>query len=188
MYDMVCLPARKKEFKEFSKKEAEIYLKWYISEIDSRIFILKRFAKEDGCKCNFDYSPESLIDLWSWFETKIYTEEKSTKELEEEYKKYPEWMHEFISSTKISIETYKIAWDVSVYFGEVLVRNNSELYYGFFSKPKSRMSVNKPVVLGFKHNMDVDPRQIIKVFSLRDLKESNARALYETYLNWVEDI
>lgn len=50
------------------------------------------------------------------------------------------------------------------------------------------MSVNKPVVLGFKHNMDVDPRQIIKVLSLRDLKESNARALYETYLNWVEDI
>lgn len=150
MYDMVCLPVREKKFEEFSKREAEIYLKWYISEIDNRILVLKKYAQNDECKCKFDYTPESLIDLWSWYETKIYKEKKTPKELEEEYKKHPDWMYDYISNTKISIETYKIAGDVSVYFGEVLVRNNSELHYGFFSKPKSRMSVNQPVVLGFK--------------------------------------
>ncbi len=52
MYDMVCLPAREKKFEEFSKKEAEIYLKWYISEIDNRILVLKNMLKMMNVNAN----------------------------------------------------------------------------------------------------------------------------------------
>lgn len=187
-YNMVKLPATKKEIRLFNKKEATEYLEWYVSEIENRVAILKEYAENDGCICEFDYSVESLIDLWMWYETKIKVEKKTVQELEDEYNKIPEWLHNEVSEIKISFDTYKIAWDISVYFGEVLVRNNIELHYGFFSKPKKRQSLNEPVVCGFKNDMDLNPRVLVNTCTHKSMTQIDAKRLFDLYYIWQEFI
>lgn len=43
---------------------------WYKNEIPNRITMLWEYMKEERPESQpFDYSPESLIPLWDWYET-----------------------------------------------------------------------------------------------------------------------
>ena len=36
-----------------------------------------------------------------------------------------------------------------MYMGEIFIRNNPILYWGYFTEPRTDISVNRPVLLGF---------------------------------------
>ena len=185
-YELMTPPFKCKEFDDMNKNDAKEYFDWYISQIGHRISVLKEYAHSENGDIIFDYTPESLIPLWDWYEQKIKLIKKSTKELEEEYKKYPKWVHDSLSHKKISMDTLKIGMDIAIYFAEVVVRScHGKIQWGYFTKPKNRMSVNEPTLLGFKHDMDLNPRLIVLNCTRRSSREKNSTQLFDTYQVWM---
>lgn len=79
--------------------------------------------------------------------------------------------------------------DIAIYFAEVMIRNNaSKVYWGYYTKPKNKVSVNMPVLLGFKGRMALDPRAIVVISTKYSIEESNYNKLYEIYKTWLKYI
>ncbi|GFI58921.1 hypothetical protein IMSAG025_02385 [Muribaculaceae bacterium] len=93
-------------FFELTPKRAKEYFLWFKNEIPNRITMLWEYMKEERPESQpFDYSPESLIPLWDWYETKIKQVPKTKKEIEYSVSKYPKWMEENIRKITMSINS-----------------------------------------------------------------------------------
>lgn len=98
-------------------------------------------------------------------------------------------MREWVSSTEISIETHMFGIDIAIYFAEVIRKNSADkIYWSYYSKPQNRMSVNRPVLLGFRAEMDLDPELIISNCTLQSSEEHNGRRLFNLYKVWIDYI
>ena len=77
--------------------------------------------------------------LWDWYETKIKQAPKTKKEIEYSVSKYPKWMEENIRkiTMKYTEETLSLALDISIYYGETIIKNYPNLYWGAFYKAKA---------------------------------------------------
>lgn len=156
-----------------------------MSQIDHRIQVLKQYIRGENFSVEFDYSPESLIPLWEWYEGHIVLEKKSRKEYRQELRQYPEWMKEHISKTKVSMmKTMKFGSDIALYFAEA-VRKNSDgkISWGYFTG-KKMASVNRPVLMGFMKNMYMDPQTIIYTCTLCSAKKRDKNILLDKYDVW----
>lgn len=188
-YEMMVPPFKHTGFENLKKKETHEYFKWYVSQIGHRIKVLEDYILNEGENIIFDYSPESLIPLWTWYEKKIIIVDKMADEFAEDLSKYPEWMHNEISKTKISLETLKFGMDIAIYFAEIIIKEcNGKIQWGYFTKPKNRMSVNEPTLLGFEGNNDLNPRLIVINCTRRSSRESKNTRLYDVYNTWMEYI
>lgn len=175
------------EFRDMTKEQAQEYFEWYVEQIESHMERLKSEVCSEVEDMRFDYSPESLIPLWTWYEGKIKLIERTEDEISDEEKKYPEWMHAYIDRTKISLYTLRYCLDVALYFAEVIIRScNGKIYWGYFTKPKNRMSVNEPTLLGFKNKMDLEPRLVVLNCTRRSSREAMDTRLYDMYHTWME--
>ena len=190
-YEFMEYPDLLKDFDKMKKKEAEKYFNWYINEINNRILYLKTYMQKDiEGESIFDYTPESLIPLWEWFQTKIEFEEMTENEIQQELEDSPNRLKFLVleDKRKISLNTLSIATDVANYFAEVFRKNNPSIYWGFFTKPKNRISVNEPVLLGFIGNDDLNPRLIISNCIWKSEEQKNPNMLYDIYHVWLEYI
>ncbi len=187
-YELMAPPFEMKEFDEMNKKEAKEHFEWYINEIPNRIEILKNIYEEfGGKKENLDYSINSLEGLWKWYLKNVEIIDKSEKEILDEKSELPEWLKdEEIIPKKISITWLAIAMDISMYLGEVFVRNNPQLKWTFITKPKRIMHVNRPVIGDFK-NDKMDTRHILYILTLKIIKHTtDEKALLNLYNVWME--
>ena len=127
-------------FEDMKKKQAEQYFVWYIDTIEQRIQNLEKYINLTETHMVLDKTPNSLIELWDWFSNHI---EVCTKD-------------DIMSDRrKLSLNTIMIAVDISAYFGEVFIKNNPNIYWGYLSKPKKLHGVNRPRLLGFAGDMSV---------------------------------
>lgn len=188
-YEMMIPPFKHGEFIDMKKKEVQQYFDWYISQVGHRIDILSKQIEKEGLENVIDYSVDSLIPLWEWYEKKIEFVQKDVKEYEKEINQHPAWMQSEILTTKVSCETLKYALDISIYFAEIIIRNSKgKVKWGYFTSPKKRMSVNEPTLLGFKRDMDLNPRLIVLNCTRRSGKEHLNTRLFEMYNTWMSYI
>ncbi|MBO4429419.1 MAG: hypothetical protein J5832_05645 [Clostridia bacterium] len=135
-----------------------------------------------------DFTPESLIPLWKWFGPRIYREEIPQEWYEERIAKQPVWAREFIKKEDLSRETKKILDDIATYFGETMRRNHSDkLHWDYVKKPKSDVSFNRPVLIGFSNSV-LDPRLISQTCCFRYLRTLGKDELYDACLIWQSKI
>ncbi len=80
-YEYMIPPVKNYDFFEFTKEDAKIYFNWYMEEKGHRIEMLEEYVHNAGVDIDFDYSPESLIPLWRWYETIIVSEKKTEEEI-----------------------------------------------------------------------------------------------------------
>ena len=185
-YEMADYPYEYPGFKNMTKKQAEQYFNWYIGIIDERIEYLQKYINADVGNFYLDFTPESLVSLWKWFEPKIYLEELPQEWYEERLAKQPEWAREFIKKEDLSRETKKILIDIATYFGETFVRNYpNKLHWDYVKKPKSDVSYNRPVIKGFLCS-DFDPYLISTTSCYRFLRNDERADLYQLYLVWLK--
>lgn len=144
-------------FEDMKKKQAEQYFVWYIDTIEQRIQNLEKYINLTGTHMVLDKTPNSLIELWDWFSNHIEVCTKDEQELMLELAMRPNWIKAHIMSDrrKLSLNTIMIAVDISAYFGEVFIKNNPNIYWGYLSKPKKLHGVNRPRLLGFAGDMSV---------------------------------
>ena len=185
-YEMMIPPFESVEFRDMNKKQAQEYFDWYIGQADYRVNLLLNAVKEDGIDADFDYSVESLIPLWEWYEDKISYRKLSEAEFQARTSNHPEWMKAHEPDTDLSWETLMYCMEVALYFAEVIIRHNDSIYWGFFTKPKNRGDVNQPVLLGFKHDMDLNPRLIVENCTRRSGREKKPNRLYDMYYTWMK--
>lgn len=188
-YKLMIAPFEHNGFCNLSKKQAEEYFQWYVGQSKSRIDQLHKYIQTTS-KTTFscEYTPESLVDLWDWFETQIYMVKKDEEEYQAELKKFPEWVHNSISRDKFSVQTLAIITDISFYFAETFIKCNPVISWGYFTKPKNEVSVNMPVLLGFKANMKLDPRRVVYICAQKSSEKQDKNRLLDTYRTWVEYI
>lgn len=190
IFELGC-PIDKESFDDFTKEEVAVYFKWYTEHIDERIQYLQSYIDLENPLIKLDFSIDSLVPVWEWYEKKIIVEHYTRRELKKQAKKYPDWLREEILSndTKISIKTLAVCDDLAVYFAEVIRRNNSDrLYWGYYTKPKNRMSVNEPVLLGFVKGIEMNPHDILHTCTLRSSREPDKKRLFDLYHVWMEYI
>jgi hypothetical protein len=177
------------EFNDLTKKQAKEYFEWYIGKIDERMNLLENYIKTTAdSKVVFDYSVESLITVWEWYENNISFEKRPEEEYKKEVESRPYWMKEFISEEETSEETTRFAMDVAIYFAQVFIKYNPSVHWGYFTKPKSRFSVNRPVLLGFTGGDNLDPRHLVAITTLKSNEEKNSYRLYNAYHVWINYI
>ena len=148
--------------------------------------MLLKAIKEDGINYDFNFSIDSLIPLWEWYETKISYRKLEDSEYQSRIKQHPEWMREYINNKDLSWDTLIYCMDVAIYFAEVIIKHNTIIKWGYFTKPRNRADVNQPVLLGFKYDMDLNPRLIVENCTRRSGKEKMKTRLYDMYYTWME--
>ena len=187
-YQGIRPPFELEYFSKMNKKQAMQYFEWFMETKEERFIILQEYIFRDTDKVILDKTPESLIGLWEWFQTKISWEEKTREEIELELKGRPEWMTQIIlaDTKKIADLTLKLAYDIGMYFGEVFVENNSSLYWGIKTKPKALNGVNQPNVLGFLGDVNMYAYGIVQVAIRKEHKETKVTRLFDIYNTWLD--
>ncbi|MCR4651430.1 MAG: hypothetical protein K5662_06710 [Lachnospiraceae bacterium] len=187
-YIMMEIPSGMFTNEKITKKEVRQRFEYYVSQSNSRIDYLHSYIKDTGTNIELDYSPESLIDLWRWYEDQIEVVKKTEEEWNDEISQYPNWMKDWIPREDLSMKTMKISLDVSFYFAEVMIRNNNKIEWGYFTSPKNRIGVNMPVLLGFVNGVDLDPRRIVDVCTRKSTRGKDECRLFNIYNTWLEYI
>lgn len=180
-------PLRFESFGDMNKKEAQEHFEWYISEAPRRIKQLKDFVDKFDLdkRVEFDYSPQSLVDLWSWYVKNVEILDKSETELANEIKSINPLIKNHIRNNKISTMWLAIALDIGIYLAECMIRNNENLKWDVLFKPKSLMCVNKPVIIGFQNDLQMDTSNLIFIQTRKILKgQKKESALIELFNNW----
>lgn len=182
-YNGMTPPFELISFEDMKKKQAEQYFVWYIDTIEQRIQNLEKYINLTGTRMVLDKTPNSLIELWDWFSNHIEVCTKDEQELMLELTMRPDWIKAHIMSDrrKLSLNTIMIAVDISAYFGEVFIKNNPNIYWGYLSKPKKLHVVNRPRLLGFAGDMSVYPYGRVEMCIWKTIETVDNMHLFNMY-------
>lgn len=188
-YDLMRFPFEFNSFRDLTKTQTSQFFEWYVGQSASRITQLYQYAQStNGTALSQDYTPQSLTDLWEWFEPQIAMVEKTAEEYQGELEKFPSWLHNSIPKETMSAKTLALVTDISFYFAETFIRNNPTTHWGYFTKPKNEVSVNIPVLMGFRAKMKLDPRRIVHTCASKSAETRDKNRLFDLYHAWLDYI
>lgn len=110
----------------------------------------------------------------------------TAKEIESRVRMFPKYLESEIqkNTKKFTDETLSLALDISIYLGEVVVKNHPHLRWNYRTRPKREISVYRPVIDGLNYKMTLDSSRIVFVQMLTSVKEQNKNHLYVIYRHW----
>ena len=187
IYKMQIPPFPVKSFDLLTTRQAKEIFKWYTDDILARLDQLQKCIDADvNGTVQLTRGKDSLRPLWSWLVANIQLQELTESDLKESLDAVPKWLHEYIvaGKYKLTTESLSIGMDVAIYLGEVFVHEFPQIYWGFFTKPKSRVSVNEPVLLGFENGLDMNPRRIVDTLMWQCANGKSSEGLYEVFEIW----
>ena len=175
---------------DMKKKQVEQHFNWYMTQIEGRIKQLNEFINLEKKDVVLDKTPESLIDLWEWFQEHIEYEDKTEEEINKSCEGQPEWFQEILrqDTKKMTLLTMALAEDIAIYFSEAMIHNHPQVHWGYLMKPKKLDGVNIPILLGFEGDISSNPRNMVSVCIYKSTDKKNKYQLYETYNKWVDNI
>lgn len=194
MYQKILAPFEIIPFEIMNKREATHYFEWFVSLQSERIEILTKYfnATQEGDSKVLDLTPESLIDLWSWFVPLIRKVDKSQEEQEDELANLPDWviMEVMGDGLKFCDNTDAIIIDIGIYFGAVFLQQYNQLNWGVIHKPKNFVDVNQPIILGFINRKTLNPIRVVNNCAEIDFQKEMdyGRTLIETFQFWTKFI
>lgn len=202
-YD-ILVPPLTKSIEEFSASEAETFFVWFQSQIPHRIdYLAKRCAEYLGInKETIDFSSGSLLFIWKWFLEIAETERTPKLKLDHIKANYSNRQYLFRKyllsqeNNQFSLQTEYILRDIGMYIGEVFVRGNPRIHWGYYTEPKTDISVNRPVLLGFEDSRfsppfptEFDPIHMVRVQAANIWDNTQKETdLLDLYLRWLKFI
>lgn len=140
---------------KMTPKQARAYLKWFVSQIPERMDLLREYV-ESETEGMLDYSPESLISLWEWFEGKIELEMCTDEEIEQRILSHPihirDWFIEelvagkLFTFTNFSNKSLSLALDIAMYYGEAIIKQFPAVKWGCKTTSKMDVDCNIPII------------------------------------------
>lgn len=139
-----------------------------------------------------NYTPESLIDVYSWFLSQVEIYELSEEEIGRELEllsQYPDFIYQdekerlLANPVEMATVDYAIA---GIYYAETIRKNHPQVEWTYFRKPDSYTYLNKSL-LHFEEGEDIyyerEPVDLLFILNQRIQDgEVTARTLYEMYL------
>lgn len=157
------------DFDKMTPEQTKEYFNWFLQQIPSRIkylsFKCAEYLSLPQDKLNL--SPESLILVWRWFLEVAQvgkTPKRELKRLKHALSTFPKSFRQYVvkdCSEALTIGTEYILRDIGMYIGEVFNTHYHHIKWGYYSKPKSDIFVNKPVLLGFKDTSFDPPFELV---------------------------
>lgn len=199
-YRAVTPPLMEKDHSEWTAKETETYFQWHLSVLPERIdYLTSEVSRSLSVpKEQLDQSAESLLLVWKWFLATAEIEQTSEERMEMLRRNcpYPEPLKSFLLEeyykTRFSLQTEYIIQDIGRYIGQVFIKNTPGTFWTYYTKPKTEVFVNLPVVGGFLY-WDCDPpfkerfepHNMVSV-QAQKLKNGDSRDddLYNLYMLW----
>lgn len=186
-YDILIFP-HGNSIKKLTPKQMDKFFHWYIEQIPQRVAYLENYS---GVR--LDYSLESLVPIWHWFLEHAKIEETPKFSLWKELKKNivpREIAREIQSESEYSLQTKCIMIDITMYFGEVGVRNYDSIYWGYDTS--KRTIYNRPLIMGFvdrdyppPNTVSFDPARMVRDCAERlIIGDANKNDLLDLYRLW----
>jgi len=136
------------EYRSMTPKAAKEYFTWFKENIPNELDFLQKMTSSSVV---LDFTPESLKVLEDWFIPMRKYVELSEKQILEDYAGAPEFILQDALQTRYAptVGTADLGARIAIYFGEVFVRNDPDLYWDYVKKPKTDVSFNVPAIFGF---------------------------------------
>jgi hypothetical protein len=171
-------------FKEMQKAELKNYYSWFMKIMPDRINFLESYIKEQLAYSSWcaDFSPDSLLSLGEWFADNVETRNRNKAEIEDICSRstYPI----DIPDQELTNQTFSIAMDVGMYFGQVILKNLSGTKWDQSLKSAKEADYGQPVILGFSA-VPLNPVRIVVslAYGLVSGKQKGERlrGLYNTW-------
>lgn len=196
----ILIPPITKPIEEFTATETASYFAWFIEQIPGRVeYMASQCSEQLGIsRSKIDMTPDSLKYVWRWFLRVAEIERTPKRKLEHligTYSKYPYAIQEYLlryEKEQFSLQTEYILMDIGMYMGEVFVKNNPVLYWGYYTEPRTDFSVNRPVLLGFADarftppfSTEFDPTHMVGVQAANIWDNTqNENDLLSLYYKW----
>jgi hypothetical protein len=166
------------------KKELQAYKEWFHAVMPERLTVLARAVKSTAGFQNWepDLSPESLGPLGAWFRDQVETRTRTAKELGE-----IEFRLTFpidIPNEELTNQTFSLALDVGMYFGQTIVKNLPGTRWDQPVKNQKFADYGQPVIMGFG-TVPLNPVRIAVTlayaFAAKEQTGDRLRALFDVW-------
>lgn len=139
-------------FRDMTPAQANGSFSWFMEHIPERVQYLRtRCAKDlDIAAALLDYAPESLVLIWRWFLKSARTQKTPKEELAKMEEGAKVFGQSFINRTQFTVATLYMLLDIGMYLGQCFVKNYPALTWAYYTKPKTDVYVNQPVISGFQ--------------------------------------
>jgi len=203
-YNPLPIPFHK-PFEELSKKEANDYFDWFISNVGERSDYL-RGKVASGLNISeecLDFSLDSLKPIWMWF-LQVAEVSKTPKDVLKKYKKsmigqpksYVDHMINNHLNEELSVFTEYVLRDIGMYIGKLFIDNYPCLKWTIKYTPKSYVYVNVPLIVGFidddesypkPFHPDMDPIFVARAPAMKLFEKTQKDDdLYERCMKWAQ--
>ena len=192
-YNIIELPIEfiNKTFRNFSKTEASEYLEWSKSIQNERIAYLENIVKCTYPEWNADFSKESLVVLYNWFEQNVSFRVKTASEYKDELNQLESTplLKDVIavSDPTLDDKTVSICFDTGILFAKCISCKLGGTYWKYVEKPKSDIFYHQPVLTSENAKVDLNPRNIMEVCARKTLENlQNKQTFIQLYDVWVK--
>lgn len=160
----ILIPPLSKEIAKLNANEANNYFKWYQSKIQERIDYLSYFCIDylNLKQEKLEFEPQSLLYIWECFlkVAEIETKSENVDINMKDYKRKSEGVFGNDDTRQLSLQTEYILRDIGMYVGELFVKYHPQIYWSFYTEPKTDFFVNQPLLLGFEDKEFTPPFQM----------------------------
>lgn len=91
------------DFKNAKVEDAFQFTEWYFAQTKDRINVLKDYISQNNSNLILDYTDESLVKLWIWFEDNLEMVKKAMKKLSMKRNKSPKLFGTIYKTTEFLI-------------------------------------------------------------------------------------
>jgi hypothetical protein len=176
---------------ELSRPEARRFFDWYKEQIafrNEQLFQVVTFDRGYSDWTN-DFSPESLNALASWYEKNVRTRKRTETEREAIYQSAPAWFrHVEVDDWVLTDRTFSYAFDVGIYFGEVLKKSIDGMDWELKVNAPSAVDYHLPI-LHCEGSLDCCPYHLMKMYAYGIARKTQgSERLRELYAIWVVNL
>ena len=148
-------------FREMNRREVDENFSWFVQQIPVRIEMLQNIV---GLGANIsEFSPQSLTVLGNLLDENVESRHLSDPEILHERANSPSWFQDIVPDKVLSERTISVCVDIGIAFGEMLTKCHSKLSWVFHHKQKNDVNYQQPVIVGFKHKVELNPVRLLSV-------------------------
>lgn len=178
MYNLIEIPIDfRKEIYSFDKTEAKNYFNWYNQIKNERVNVLLSHVNNEFENWKLDNSRESLHDLFIWFVNNISFRNINQSEIEKiklQISKTPQFIDVIeIPKYVLSEQSIAICFDISIYFGDTIIKNTNNCSWGQKLNSKSFIDYASPVILSNDYKVPFNIRRVIENLAEMILENSD---------------
>ena len=175
-------------FGSMDKEHANLYFEWFMEQIPHRVDILCSYVRStNGFKDWLpDFQSQSLLPLGKWFCEQVKYRPRTEQEMAKIAANSPAWFkNNFdIPSDELTNETFSLAIDIGMYFGQTLEKNFPDLIWHPLLKQKHNVNYQQPIITG-KGKAQLNPILIVVTYAYGILQGTKGpERLLELYEIW----